>query len=241
MDGLHSFASTVVPLRRSSETVRATIEGYAQTVEMIDPFLFGHSYLVGRLADLVAQELELDADDRETLAVSAALAQAGKLFIPREILTKPERLSAEEQEVMATHVEHCMDALSEIDFDLPVRETIYSMYERLDGSGYAQGLAGDQIGFLSRILGICDVFCARIRPRSYRDAVTPREALLVLVDHDERYDHKVVRALSRVLASPAGATLVRESRDIGIQPAWETGYNGGYAANGSFGGHARAV
>lgn len=228
--------------------VEATVEGWAQTVEMVDPFLQGHSYLVRRTALLIAETLGLDADELETLSIAASLAQAGKLFIPRDILCKTERLTAAEQAIMSGHVAHCMDALSDVDFDLPVRETISGMYERLDGSGYPQGLAGERIGLLSRILGIADVFCARIRPRSYRDAVSPREAMTVLVGRDDRYDNRVVRALAKVLASSAGAMLVREAQDLKGHhvPAWEaTGYNGGYSANGRSGSdgseRARAV
>jgi HD-GYP domain-containing protein (c-di-GMP phosphodiesterase class II) len=78
------------------------------------------------------------------------------------------------------------------------------MHERLDGSGYPQGLSGTQIRREARILGAVDVFCARIEPRAYRPAIAADEALAVLRAHPERYDAEVVAALAQVLASPEG-------------------------------------
>jgi HD-GYP domain-containing protein (c-di-GMP phosphodiesterase class II) len=140
--------------------------------------------------------------------IAATLSQIGKPLVPRHILTKPERLTGEEIEVMQTHILHAVRVLEEIDFDLPVRQTVEQLYERLDGSGYPKGLAGEDVHWRARILGVCDWFCARIRPRSYRTAIAPEEALQVLAEHSGKYDPEVVAALGAVLATPEGEKLL---------------------------------
>ena len=86
--------------------------------------------------------------------------------------------------------------------------TLAQVYERLDGSGYPKGLAGDQVGLAARILGVADVFSARLERRSYRDAISPQEAIAVLADNAQKYDARVVEALKEFIGSVAGEKLV---------------------------------
>jgi HD-GYP domain-containing protein (c-di-GMP phosphodiesterase class II) len=188
--------------------VRQTVEALVRTVELSDPYLAGHSRLLRDIGGLVARRLDLPAGDIATVEIAATLSQIGKPLVPRHILTKPERLTSDEIEVMQTHIVHAVRVLEDIDFDLPVRETVEQLYERLDGTGYPNGLAGDRVHMRARILGVCDWFCARIRPRSYRTAIAPEEALQVLAEHPGKYDPEVVAALEAVLATPEGEKLL---------------------------------
>ena len=183
-------------------TLRHTIAALVQTIELSDPYLAGHSRLVQQVAARIAVALNLPSEERATLDVAANLSQIGKLFVPREILTKPGRLTPSEIEVMQTHVAHAARILEGIDFGLPVRETVYAMYERLDGSGYPQGLSGDDVSMRSRILGLSDVFAARIRPRSYRAALSPQEAADVIKKYSAaKYGEDVIEALVQMVAN----------------------------------------
>ncbi|MGP1397877.1 MAG: HD-GYP domain-containing protein [Inquilinaceae bacterium] len=215
VDGVVSVARDVTDLveqrQRREAAVRSTIGALVKAIELGDPFLIGHSRLVQALSLMVAHRLALPANDVATLEIAANLAQIGKIFVPREILTKPERLSPEEVKVMQTHIHHADKILRDIDFGLPVRQTIQQMYERLDGSGYPNGLTGDDIGVRGRILGACDVLAARIRPRSYRAAIDGASALAVLRDHPSRYDAGIVDALDDALHSPEGEKLLLSS------------------------------
>jgi HD-GYP domain-containing protein (c-di-GMP phosphodiesterase class II) len=105
---------------------------------------------------------------------------------------------------MQAHLAHALRVLDGVELDLPVAEAIAQMHERLDGTGYPQGLAGDAIGPAGRVLAVADVFLARTRPRSYRDAAPAAEVLAVLRDHPGRYDGRVVRALEEELAAGPG-------------------------------------
>jgi HD-GYP domain-containing protein (c-di-GMP phosphodiesterase class II) len=86
------------------------------------------------------------------------------------------------------------------------------MHERLDGSGYPKGLKGAEIGTLGGILAICDVFCARIEPRSYRQRLKPDEALNVLKENAARYDATLVAALAEVVHSVEGEKLIASTQ-----------------------------
>ena len=109
---------------------------------------------------------------------------------------------------MQTHVEHAGRVLKAIEFELPVTETVRQMHERLDGTGYPNGLVGDSISRPARILGVCDVFCARVEPRSYRHGIAPEEALEVLEQNGHRYDSEVVAALRAAVQSVPGEKLI---------------------------------
>ena len=119
-----------------------------------------------------------------------------------------DRLTDHEIEQMQQHIEHVATILRDIDFELPVLEAIYQMHERLDGKGYPAGLVGDQISRAGQILGACDVFCARLEPRSYRSGIAPDTALEILDQNDTRYDPAIIEALREVVASVAGEKLI---------------------------------
>ncbi len=109
---------------------------------------------------------------------------------------------------MERHVHNTARLLRNLDFGLPVAETLFQMNERLDGTGYPHGLKGPEITEAARILGACDVFCARIAPRSYRPPVTIDAAVDILLQNTHRYDESVVQAIKRVVASPESADIL---------------------------------
>src|SRR3546814_17465354 len=109
---------------------------------------------------------------------------------------------------MEAHVAHAIEFLQGIDFDLPVVETIAQMHERLNGEGYPQHLEGDAISLTGSILGACDVFCARLEPRSYRSGLAPDAVLDILAQNETRYDRKVVTARNPGVATVSGDRTV---------------------------------
>ena len=211
MIGVVSVARDITDLmeaqERRDQTVMNTIRALSSTVEAVDPHLTGHSHKLERFTSSLARRLGCSDAEIQTLEVAANLSQIGKLSVPPEILTKTERLSAEEQEVMQSHIRHADNILSELDFGLPVREVLLQMHERLDGSGYPAGLTADDIGLAGRILAVADVFVARTSPRSYRDAITSEAVIALLETNTTRYDIVVIEALKELLASPESARL----------------------------------
>lgn len=207
--------SDLVAERRRAQRLREqTVAALLRAVELADPHLLGHSRMLADLAERLALRLDLDPKTIATVRVAGELSQIGKLFVPRALLRKESRHDEAESRLMRTHVDHALRVLEGVEFDLPVAEAIAQMYERLDGTGYPRGLAGPQIGIEGRILAVADVFVARTRPRSYRDAAPPDAVLAVLRAHPERYDAAVVAALAEELAEngwPGWASSARGS------------------------------
>ena len=196
---------------RSRRVVQQTIDALVRTIEEADPFLGGHSRIMGGLASLMSKQLRLSEKDSATIEAAANLSQIGKMFVPRDILLKPGALTPEEKVEMERHVEHARNVLKDIEFDLPVVDAIYQMNERLDGKGYPRGLAGDDISMHARVLAVANAFTAMAKPRSYRPALPVDEAVSILERQADSYDQEVVASLKQIIATPAGERLVEQA------------------------------
>jgi len=203
--------SELVEARRREERAKSQmVSALVRAIELRDPYLAGHSKRVAGFATETARRLGAGPEEIVAVEIAAHLSQIGKLAIPRGVLTKSERLSADEIAVVQSHIDHAGRVLKEIDFDLPILETVAQMHERLDGTGYPKGLAGDAISRAGLVLGACDVFCARIEPRAYRQGIDPQAALRILQENASRYHPEVVAALAEVVRSAMGDRLVAD-------------------------------
>ncbi len=193
---------------KNERTIRQTINAFVKTIEMKDPYLAGHSRMMSVVSKAVAKELGLDGQEQATVELAAYLSQVGKVFVDQAILSKPGQLTDAEKLEMQKHVQYTEDILRDIEFELPVSETICQMNENSDGSGYPQGLKGDQIRVTAKVLAVANSFCAMSRPRSYRSALAPREAIEILAKDSTRYDPAIVGALKVFISSPGGEKLL---------------------------------
>lgn len=181
----------------------ARLEGvFHQAVELVaaigqlrDPYTHGHERRVAELAAAIALELGLDAQVIEGIRVASYLHNIGNVAVPAEILAKPSRLSAPELELVRTHAQAGYDIIRQIDFPWPVAEIVRQHHERLDGSGYPQGLRGDEIRVEARILAVADTVEAMSSHRPYRPALGIERALAEVQQHrGSLYDPMVVNA-----------------------------------------------
>jgi PAS domain S-box-containing protein len=193
---------------KNKRLIRRAMEALGSTIEAADPYLGGHTRLLAGLSVEVARAMGLPEMDIAEIETAANLSQIGKMFVPNEILTKPGRLTDDEMTVMEGHVEHAYRILKDIDIAEGVLMAIYQMNERDDGSGYPKGLTRDDIFMSARILSVLNVFCAMIRPRAYRGAKEPVQALDILRSEAARFDPAVVTALADVVGTPAGERLL---------------------------------
>ncbi|OIO53797.1 MAG: two-component system response regulator [Alphaproteobacteria bacterium CG_4_10_14_0_2_um_filter_63_37] len=145
-----------------------SITAIAATVEMRDPYTAGHQRRVATIAVAIAQEMGLSEELAEGLHLAGSVHDVGKIKIPAEILTKPGRLSPIEYDLIKEHPQAGHDILKGIDFPWPVARIVLQHHERLDGSGYPQGLAGGDILLEARILAVADVIDAMASFRPYR-------------------------------------------------------------------------
>ena len=196
---------------RGSRMVQQTIHALVRAIEASDPFLGGHSRIMGQVAVQMAKTMGLASRDIATVEAAASLSQIGKMFVPREVLTKPGALTEEEKRVMEQHVEYAREVLKDIEFELPVLETVYQMNERLDGKGYPKGLGAEDINLPARVLAVANAFTAMARPRSYRQAIPVEKVLSILEQGVHEYDPQVVEALRKVLSTPVGEKIVAQA------------------------------
>jgi PAS domain S-box-containing protein/putative nucleotidyltransferase with HDIG domain len=168
-------------LKAALEMVNATLEGTIEAIavmsELRDPYTAGHQRLVTQLAVAIACELDVPAEQIQALRVAGLLHDVGKVYVPSEILSKPGKLSDLELNLAKAHAEAGYDIVKTIKFPWPVAHIIRQHHERMDGSGYPQGLKGDQIVLEARILAVADVVEAMMAHRPYRPALGIDKAL----------------------------------------------------------------
>ncbi|WP_320170473.1 HD domain-containing phosphohydrolase [Maridesulfovibrio sp.] len=197
--------------KRAVEVRQQVINALIRAVESV-PFLDGHTSLMRKMALEIAETLLLSDTDCATVEAAAILSQVGKTFVPREIMEKQGKLTPEEIRETQRYIEHTCRILEGVEFDLPIPQTIWQMQENLDGSGYPNGLSGNEISMLARILGVTNTFSALVQKRSYRKAKTARQAVEILQSMaDQKYDSSVIEALGAVIYTPAGKSILQES------------------------------
>lgn len=200
----------IVQVRRKSEkSIHQTIEILVKAIEKTDPYLSGHSQLMSKVSNAIAQELNMGEQEIATIEVAANLSQIGKMFVDQSLLNKPGKLTQDERLEVERHVEHAANLLEDVDFDLPITESVLQINELLDGSGYPQGLKGDEISITARILAVANSFCAMVAPRAYRAPMPSKKVLSILESLADQYDPKVVQALIKVMSSAVGEKMLK--------------------------------
>lgn len=155
--------------RQRLEGAFASLVGaLAAAAELRDPYTAGHQRRVAELASAIARRLGLPTDEVTGIEIAASLHDIGKLAVPAEILTKPTRLSDPEMAIIQEHPAAGAEILRRVSLPWPVQDMIRQHHERLDGSGYPDGLAADEILLGSRILAVADVYEAMQSHRPYR-------------------------------------------------------------------------
>ena len=167
--------------------------------EARDPYTVGHQERVADLAAAMALEMGLGDQQIEGIRISGLVHDIGKIAIPSEILTKPTALKKEEMELVRTHVQVGVEVLRPIHFPWPVAEAVLHHHERLDGSGYPQGLQGDAISLGGRLLAVADTVEAMATHRPYRFSQGLEAALATIeAGRGSLYDPAAVDACLRL-------------------------------------------
>lgn len=180
---------------RLEGVLKSLTETMAKVVEARDPYTEGHERGVARIARQIAERMGMGSAEIEGIEVAANLHDIGKLAIPAEILSKPSKLSPIEYEFVKQHSSAGHDILEGIDFDWPVAEMTLQHHERMDGSGYPAGLAGDEILVGARVIMVADVVDAMSAHRPYRPSLGLEAAVDELRSNPDKYDAEVVGAL----------------------------------------------
>lgn len=184
---------------RLRETLIATVNALASTIEMRDPYTAGHQRRVTLLACAIAEEMGLTDDQFDGLRMAGLIHDLGKINVPAEILSKPGRINDIEYSIIRFHPQICHDILKTIELPWPVATIVLQHHERLNGSGYPQGLKDDEIMLEARILAVADVVEAMASHRPYRPALGITHALTEITKHGGTlYDPEVIDACLKV-------------------------------------------
>ena len=160
---------------------------------MRDPYTAGHERRATDLACLIAANMGLSEGQITGLRLAGLIHDMGKVRVPAEILTNPNELSDAEFAIIRTHPLLGYEILKNIELPWPVANIVYQHHERIDGSGYPQGIQGDNILIEARILGVADVVEAIASHRPYREALGVDQALEEITKNRGRlYDPQIV-------------------------------------------------
>ena len=182
-----------------SRSFEATLNALSRAAERRDPYTSGHQRRVTELAVAIARELGHSDAECSTLRIAGMLHDIGKLAIPAEILSKPSTLSPAEFGIIRTHPQAGYEIIGDIAFPGPVAKIVLQHHEQMDGSGYPQGLKGDEILVEARILAVADVVEAMASHRPYRPALGIDKALEEIAQNKEAlYDPVVVDTCLRL-------------------------------------------
>lgn len=192
-------AELIADIERSFTTTLAVV---TSTVEAKDDYTACHGNDVAELAERVALRMGLSAKEARGVHYAAMLHDVGKIAVPSEILCKQGPLTEEEWVVMRSHTVVGAELVERIDAFAHLAPAIRSSHERIDGCGYPDGLAGEQIPLAARIVAACDTYDAIVTDRPYRAARTPAEARKELLRAcGSQLDERVVTVLLEELSS----------------------------------------
>lgn len=213
-------------LERSREDLQhlynSTVESLALAIDAKDRYTKEHIQRVRGIAVHLARELGLSGNDLKAIETGAMLHDIGKIAVPEHILTKPGRLTEEEFEKIKLHPDMGARILQPVPFPFPVLAVVRSHHERWDGSGYPDGLRGEDIPLGGRILAVADVYDALVTDRAYRQGWTHEQAVEYIEQNSGRlFDAKIVAAFRRVLErSPRLQVMTGELAVNDVGPEW---------------------
>ncbi len=185
--------------KNAEETYFETIAALALAVEAKDPYSHGHLERVARYCLQIAQKLNLSPKEIDTIRDAARLHDIGKIGISDQVLTKQGPLNEYEWAVMKKHPEIGESIIRPIQSLRELCDPIRHHHEKLDGTGYPDGLKGDEIHLFTRILSVADIFDALTTDRPYRKAYTSDQAINELRKMKTQIDQKIVEAFALAL------------------------------------------
>ncbi len=200
-----SLALASIGLRdRLHSLFMSTVRALAAAVDAKDPYTRGHSQRVAALAVAVGQALDLPEKQIERLQLAGLMHDLGKIGVHTSILLKPGSLETHEWEAIKLHPSRGAEILGCIPELADIVEAVKYHHERLDGSGYPEGLRGDEIPLFARIIAVCDAYDAMTSERPYRPPMTPAQAIGELRQAVKQYDQRIVATLAQVLDGEFG-------------------------------------
>lgn len=186
-----------------TENSKNLIITLANVIEAKDPYTDGHTRRVGHISRMLGRKLGMDETRLNFLETAGIIHDIGKVGVPETILNKPDRLTSEEFEVIKKHSEIGETIIRPLDSLSKCLDPVRNHHEKLDGSGYPDGLKGEEISMETRILCVADIFDALYSDRPYRSKMNIADAKRILMEDMQkgRLDETVVNALFEMIDS----------------------------------------
>lgn len=172
-----SLAHQYISSKSESSNLEEALQAISAMLEKRDPYTAGHQQRVADLAEKIAIELGLSQDQVHGIRLASLVHDIGKIQVPAEVLNKPGKLTDLEFSLIKLHPQTGFDILKGIKFPWPISEAVLQHHERLDGTGYPQGLNADQICIEAKIIAVADVVEAMSSHRPYRPGLGLEAAL----------------------------------------------------------------
>lgn len=206
LDAISAIAATQLENAQLYEEQKKTLESFvvtlASTIDARDPLTAGHSNRIALYSDEIAQMINLPQKRRELLRYAALLHDYGKIAIREAILCKNGSLSIDEYCHIQEHAAYTQSILEKINFSRDFKDVpkiAASHHEKINGSGYPEGLVGDQIPIESRILAVADVFDALTSKRHYRDRMEFENVLDIFTNNTgSHFDKNLIEAFKKI-------------------------------------------
>jgi putative two-component system response regulator len=178
----------------------AALDGLLSVLTLPDRDAYAHAYRVAALSASVGVALQLREEDMASLERASLLHDVGKLAMPDAILRKPAPLTVDEQDLVRQHPQIASDLIAGVPYLAAAAALVRDAHERIDGLGYPNGTGAADVALGARIISVADAFDAMTRPRVFRDAISPAEALLELERcAGTQFDPTVVSTFTRVV------------------------------------------
>lgn len=205
---LQDISQLVIAQETAEQNLRQLVSALTRIIDARDPWSKFHSSRVAEVAPAIAEEMNLQGSESETVRTAGQLMNLGKIFVPTEVLTKQGNLSEMELSMVRDSMEKGADLLTGLEFGGPVEAALRQVREHVDGSGSPDHLSADQIIIEAKILSVANAFVGMVSSRSHRAGFDFDKALDIL--HSEsgsKFDRGVVAALQNIIANKGGKQL----------------------------------
>lgn len=215
IDSIYSLINNITENVISNKTLQINLID----LKVFDDYTYYHSVNVGVLSIIIGASLNLNKKRLCNLGLASMLHDIGKVFISKEILNKPDKLSDDEFEIIKTHPLKGYEYLKKF-FDIPISSYngVLQHHERFDGLGYPTGIKGNSISLFGKIIAVADVYDALTSKRPYREALDPSEAMeYIMSGYGSLFDPDIVTAfIQKVAPYPIGTCVSLSNGMVGL-------------------------